>query len=163
MTLEQPEEPSTRPLDPVQFFSEVADIDSYSMTTERLKAFVERVELSDRLLSLINKHICYKPDRLGMKRMVASEFLSISVVSLLPGQKSDVHRHAHSLEVSLVLQGKLRARLFRFKDQQLVLDREEEVGAGQITCTERYQYHQIIACEEKTICLPFHTPSLPNK
>lgn len=153
------------PLSLIDFISEVIDIPPRQMTLELFESLVARVAQNDNFNQLVQQHTIFKADRLGMKTILGNEFLSISAVSLLPGQKSDIHRHAHSCEVSPIIQGTVTVRLFKINErQELVLDSETDVEAGEIACCDYYEYHQIINnSQSKVVCVPFHNPALPKQ
>ncbi|MBD2744839.1 cupin domain-containing protein [Coleofasciculus sp. FACHB-1120] len=146
----------------IQFLLQVADIPLHLMTAQQLKTLVEKLDRSDSLLNLVKKNTLFKPDRVGLKNLLGNEFISILVVASLPQQRSIIHRHGQSLEVALVLQGTLTSQFFKMtEDQELKLDREVEVSAGDIVCTERYEYHSIInKSSSKVVSLHFHSPGL---
>lgn len=146
------------PLTLEDFLNANMAVPSHLRTLEHLKPLVARLELSE---SFWRQFVLFHPDRYQWKMIVRNDDVEIALICWLPGQKSGVHPHKNAaLNVTKVLQGSITQQYYRPDHQrQLVLEQEVTVSDGEITWTDRYEYHQLVNnAEQNCITLHVYTP-----
>ncbi|WP_254173856.1 cysteine dioxygenase [Planktothrix pseudagardhii] len=133
-------------------------IPSHLLTLDKLKDLVTRLDLPKECWEAF---VLFLPDRYGWQTLVRNDDFEIVVICWAPGQTSGVHPHKNAaLNVTKVLQGSItQQRYIPDEQRQLILWKEETVNAGDVTWTERYEFHQLVnQSSENCVTLHVYSP-----
>lgn len=146
-----------------KFLCEMMETPPYKLTLENFKALVARLQLED---SFLQKHVLFRPDKkYGWKPVLLTPSVEILTCCWMPGQESGIHDRGNSLNVTRVIQGVCTAQIYEVLGQELLLSKEEEIHANQLTGVERQpQFHQLInkSTIEPLVTLHFYCPTRPQ-
>lgn len=141
-----------------EFLIQLKKIPSHQLTLETLKDLVTRLHLSKEFWEAF---VLFLPDKYGHQILFRNDSVEALVMCWGPGQLSGVHPHKNSaLNVTKVLQNSIsQQRYILDEKRKLVRWKEETVSAGEITFTDRYEWHQLVnKSGEDCITLNVYTP-----
>ncbi|WP_234996665.1 cysteine dioxygenase [Planktothrix sp. PCC 11201] len=104
--------------------------------------------------------VLFLPDRYGHQILCRNDSVEVLVMCWGPGQLSGVHPHKQAaLNVTKVLQGSItQQRYIADEKRKLFCWKKETVSAGEITWTDRYEYHQLVNNSDED-CVTLHVYS----
>ncbi|CAD5938318.1 Cysteine dioxygenase [Planktothrix agardhii] len=125
------------------FLIKIKAIPSYQLSLETFKDLVTRLHLPKECWEAF---VLFLPDRYGHQILFRNDHVEALVMCWGPGQLSGIHPHKQAaLNITKVLQGSItQQRYITDGKKKLFLWKQETVSAGEITWTDRYEYHQLI-------------------
>jgi|694.fasta_scaffold38246_5 predicted metal-dependent enzyme (double-stranded beta helix superfamily) len=126
-----------------KFLIEIKKIPSHQLTLETFKDLVTSLHLSKEFWEAF---VLFLPDKYGHQILFRNDDVEALVMCWGPGQASGIHLHKHSaLNVTKVLYGEItQQRYIADEKRKLFCWKEETVSAGEITFTDRYEWHQLV-------------------
>ncbi len=143
-----------QPLTIEEFLIKIKAIPSHQLTLEQFKKLVTALHLPKECWEAF---VLFLPDKYGHQILFRNDHVEALVMCWGPGQLSGVHPHKNAaLNVTKVLQGSItQQRYIADEKRKLFCWKEETVSAGEITFTDRYEYHQL-ANNSAEDCVTFH-------
>ncbi|MCB8758761.1 cysteine dioxygenase [Planktothrix agardhii] len=148
----------SQPLTIEKFLIEIKKIPSHLLTLETFKDLVTRLHLPKEFWEAF---VLFLPDRYGHQILFRNDYVEALVICWAPGQTSGVHPHKNAaLNVTKVLEGSItQQRYIPDEKRKLFCWKEETVSAGEITWTDRYEYHQLVNnSDEDCVSLNLYAP-----
>ncbi|VXD25189.1 cysteine dioxygenase [Planktothrix paucivesiculata] len=147
----------SQPLNIEKFLLQLKKIPSHLLTLDTLKDLVTCFDLPKECWEAF---VLFLPDRYGYQTFLRNDQVELMIICWAPGQISGVHPHKNSaLNVTKVLQGSIsQQRYIPDEKRKLVRWKEETVSAGEITWTDRYEYHQLVNNSDED-CVTLHVYS----
>ncbi|MBE9143551.1 cysteine dioxygenase [Planktothrix mougeotii] len=140
-----------------EFLIRLKQIPSHQLTLDTLKDLVTRLHLPKECWEAF---VLFLPDRYRWETLLRNDDVEIVVICWASGQTSGVHPHRNAaLNVTKVLQGSIiQQRYIPDEQRKLILWKEETVSTGEITWTDRYEFHQLVNNSAED-CITLHVYS----
>ncbi|MFY7802591.1 MAG: cysteine dioxygenase [Limnoraphis robusta] len=148
----------SQPLTIEKFLIPLKEIPSHLLTLDTFKDLVTRLDLPKEFWEAF---VMFHPDRYGHQILFRNDYVEALVICWAPGQTSGVHPHKNAaLNVTKVLEGSItQQRYIPDEKRKLFCWKEETVSAGEITWTDRYEYHQLVNnSDEDCVSLNLYAP-----
>jgi cysteine dioxygenase len=140
-----------------EFLINIKAIPSHQLTLDTFKDLVIRWHLAQEFWEAF---VLFLPDKYGHQILFRNDSVEVLVMCWGPGQLSGVHPHKRAaLNVTKVLEGSItQQRYIPDEKRKLFCWKEETVSAGEITWTDRYEYHQLVNNSDED-CVTLHVYS----